>query len=558
VRRILIECLAALIPASLVVAIGRAEDGPKPEPGKGASASNPSRRIDLELAKSWKAHGLVPSRLATDEEFIRRVTLDILGRIATPEEIRRFQSDPALVRRTRLIERLLASGDYAKNWAVLWTNWLITRTGPAAYHEALRKWLENELARTDSSHERMVRELLTAGGRSDRNGAVNYLLMNLGEPLGRPKGTRHEEHNQQYNMVPATARTVQLFLGVRLQCTQCHDDLLHEEWKQEQYWGMNAFLRQVERRGPPLMNGRPMAAPDAELVDNPDQNGDGLVRYEKRNGSTLSIGPTYLDGRRPATPGRSWREELARLVIQDDRFAKAYVNRVWAHFFGRGLNAPAAPDDLCESMPVNYPELLNELAGDFRASGTNPRSLVRWICNSQAYQLSSAANASNAKSDAEPYFCRMNLKVLSPEQLFESLMVVTQLGETETDVKRAKLRDAWMRNLIVNFGDDEGNEATFNGTVVQALLLMNGQEINATLANTREGPLIDALSRRGATVRSVMEALFIRILNRWPTAIEYREIPVKMSLHAIEPTVLAPWQDLAWALVNSNEFMLNH
>jgi hypothetical protein len=552
---VFIECLGALILAWGFGDIAGAEDGRKPATGKAASASNPSRRIDEELAKSWQAHGLKPSRLATDEEFIRRATLDIIGRIATPEEIRRFQNDPALVRRARLIERLLASGEYAKNWAVMWTNWLMTRTGPAAYHDELRKWLESELERTDSSHERMVSKLLTARGRTDHNGAVNYLLANLGEPLGRPKSAGHE----QYNMVPATARTVQLFLGVRLQCTQCHDDLLHEEWKQEQYWGMNAFLRQVERRGPPLINRRPMmAAPEVELLDNADFNREELVRYEKRNGTALSIGPTYLDGSRPATAGAFLRDELARLIVQDDRFARAYVNRVWAHFFGRGLNAPAAPDDLCESMPVNYPGLLDELAGDFRQSGTNPRSLVRWICNSQAYHLSSAANACNARSDAEPYFCRMSLKVLSPEQLFESLMVVTQLGETETDVKRAKLRDAWMRNLIVNFGDDEGNEATFNGTVVQALLLMNGQQLNATLANTREGPLIEALSRRGASVRSVMEELFIRILNRRPTAIEYRDIPVKMSLHAVEPTVLAPWQDLAWALVNSNEFMLNH
>jgi hypothetical protein len=379
---------------------------------------------------------------------------------------------------------------------------------------------------------------------------VNYLLANLGEPVGGPRHAGHE----QYNMVPATARTVQLFLGVRLQCTQCHDDLLHKEWKQEQYWGMNAFLRQVERRGRrPVMAGSP-----AELHDHPESNGEVLVRYEKRNGTTLWAGPTYLDGTRPTTSEGSLREELARLIVHDDRFAKAYVNRMWAHFFGRGLNAPAAPDDLCESMPVNYPELLDELAGDFRQLGMNPRALMRWFCNSQAYQLSSAANIANAKSDADPYFCRMNLKALSPEQLFESLMVVTQLGETETDVKRAKLREMWMRNLIVNFGDDEGNEATFNGTVVQALLLMNGQQLNATLANTREGPLIDALSRRGATVRSVMEELFIRILNRRPTVLEYRDIPLKMSLHAVEPTVLAPWQDLAWALVNSNEFMLNH
>jgi hypothetical protein len=380
---------------------------------------------------------------------------------------------------------------------------------------------------------------------------VNYLLANLGEPL--------QGRHSQYNMVPATARTVQLFLGIRLQCTQCHDDLLHQEWKQEQYWGMNAFLRPVERRGPPIMNPGPMmVAPEVELIDNPVFNREELVRYEKRNGTARSAGPTYLDGTRPATSDGSLRQELARLIVHDDRFAKAYVNRIWAHFFGRGLNAPAASDDLCESMPVNYPELLNLLAGDFRDSGTNPRDLVRWICNSQAYQLSSAANASNAKSDAESYFCRMSLKALSPEQLFESLMVVTQLGETETDVKRAKMRQAWMRRLIVNFGDDEGNEASFNGTVVQALLLMNGQELNATLANAREGPLIDALSRRGATVRSVMDELFIRILNRRPTTIEYREIPAKMSLHAIEPTILAPWQDLAWALVNSNEFMLNH
>src|SRR5262249_27768392 len=155
----------------------------------------------------------------------------------------------------------------------------------------------------------------------------------------------------------------------------------------------------------------------------------------------------------------------ALFITRSEYFPKACVNRMWGHFMGRGFTNPV--DDFGEHNPPSHPELLDELARKFVAYGYDTRRLIRWLCNSDAYQLSSVANRTNDKSEAEPFFSRMLLKAMTPEQLFESLMVATQADMNMKPKERNDLRDSWMRNLIVNFGDDEGNEVTFNGTVVQ-------------------------------------------------------------------------------------------
>jgi hypothetical protein len=183
---------------------------------------------------------------------------------------------------------------------------------------------------------------------------------------------------------------------------------------------------------------------------------------------------------------------------------------------------------------------------------------MRWICNSDAYNLSCVSNKTNEKTEAEPYFTRMLLKALSPEQLFESLITATQAEMSESPAGRRKIRDAWIRNLTTSFGDDEGNDISFNGTVVQALLMMNGGDIQQAISATKKGTVALAIATKQAP-RPIIHYLYLAALNRPPSDGEAgRIVKIYMSAPASSRDGLSFWQDVFWALLNSNEFILNH
>jgi hypothetical protein len=541
----------------------------KPRPGLGtASDADLVRVINENISEQWKANKLIPSERANDYQFIRRASLDIIGRIAKPEEIKVFLRDPESSRRTQLIDRLLKSDEYAKNWANIWTVWLLTRTGAndrtrGIYHEQMHKWLEEQFAKPGMSYKELVIELLTATGKTNENGAVNYILAHLGEPI--PANSETDEG--KFNMVPVTSRTTRLFLGLQTQCAQCHPHPFNKEWSQKHFWGVNAFFRQVDRKGNMAMR-RQMEATVLELVDNPNLNRTGQVFYEQRNGVVLPSRAVFLDGSRLSSPEANRRQELARFVTGHKNFSRAFVNRMWAHFFGRGFTNPI--DDFGPENEPSHPELLDSLAAEFEHYGYDPRRLMRWICNSDAYNLSSVANKTNDKSDAEPFFSRMLLKAMSPEQLFESLMTATQpdLPDSKNPANQAvlkairdqrkKMAEAWTRALTSNFGDDEGNEVTFNGTIVQALMMMNGSEINNAITDLKAGTIAAVAAKKG-NPRAIMDSLYLAALNRLPTGKEAGKIiDIRRTAPIAHKDELSFYQDLFWALLNSNEFMLNH
>jgi len=536
-----------------------------------AATEESVKSINDLLAKAWQENKLEPSALCTDYEFIRRVSLDIIGRIATPEEIDRFTKDPPQTRRALLISRLLGEEgskelrekyrtEYANNWSHLWTTWLLTRTGNPIYREQMQVALEDEFEKDTMSYKEMVFKLLTATGKTNENGMVNYILSHLGEVV--PAAKQGEEG--QFEMVPVTARTTRLFLGFQTQCTQCHDHPFNPEWKQSHFWGVNAFFRQIEREGTPFPPNQRMKMGAAVLTlrDSEKFNKDGVVYFEKRNGVILPTKSTFLTGvKMPSDSKLSRREFLANVITNEEQFAKAYVNRMWGHFFGRGMNENPPVDDFGEHNKVVHPEMLDKLAKDFSGTGRyDPKNLIRWICSSRAYNLSVVATASNKAAEAEPFFSRMLLKAMSPEQLFESLMVATAGGESK-DARKAK-RERWMNLLTANFGDDEGNEVTFNGTVVQALLLMNGQDINEAVMSPNGTPI--KAMRRGSP-RAIMDEVYLAALNRRAYQAEYTQLwvgtaeyPAKLKMRRVDKDPVHPWQDLFWALLNSNEFILNH
>jgi hypothetical protein len=524
------------------------------------------RTINDKLRADWDKNKITPSRYVDDYEFIRRASLDVIGRIARPEEIREFLKDPADTRRSLLIDRLLSSEDYARHWANLWSNWLLTRSGPfgrGMYHEQMTVWLEDQFSDPRKTYADLVRGLLTARGKNTDKGAVNFILAHVGENV--PPARRGEEG--QFEMVPVTARVARLFLGVQVQCAQCHDHPFQSTITQNQFWGINAFLRQVERKGNLAMNRQDTPGP-LELVDNENTCRDATVFFEKRNGVVLTQKAEFLPsgeekhGKKldPEKAGVARREELANFLVEHDNFPKAIVNRMWGVFFGRGFVNPI--DDFNDNNQPSNPDLLNELASQLKHYNYDLKKLIRWMANSEAYSLSCVANKTNDKPEHEPLFSRMVLKAMTPEQLFESLMVATRSEVAESKDAKKAARDAWLGGLISNFGDDEGNEVNFNGTVVQALMMMNGKEINEAISRKEKGTVALAIAH-AHSAPAVISELYLASLNRPPTARELQTIQQQFHLRPAfagkdyrDPA--ARFEDLFWALLNSNEFMLNH
>ncbi|MBL8797180.1 MAG: DUF1549 domain-containing protein, partial [Planctomycetia bacterium] len=219
------------------VALTEAQTASPAKPASGfAVIEEPTRVINELLAQSWKDNNLKPAERGSDHEFIRRASLDIIGRIATVKEIEQYLKDPPATRRGLLLDRLLTGDqkkDFAANWAGIWNIWLISRAGEdrERYRKGLQPWLEKHFLQDHQSYKALVEELLTAKGKSDTQPPVNFLLAHLGEPT--PLFQQAELGG--FDATPITARSVRLFLGYQIQCTQCHDHPFNADWKQKHY-----------------------------------------------------------------------------------------------------------------------------------------------------------------------------------------------------------------------------------------------------------------------------------------------------------------------------------
>ena len=533
--------------------------------------------INEQIEKAWKENKVAPSARCSDHEFIRRASLDIIGRIATLKEIETFMSDSAERRRSLLIERLLKSPEFGENFGNLWTVMLLTRTGSQKIHqEQMREWLAEQInTPSKNGWADTVTELISAEGLTNERPAVNFVLHHLGEPITQDTGT-----SGKWDMVPVTSRTTKLFLGLRTQCVQCHDHPFNGEWEQRHFWGINAFFRATDApRGRPQMmvaqkKGKGVKEAQRDLRDDANLNAKGMVSFERRSAAIYFTKPTFLDGKKlQLTSDTTRRKELAKMVTTTPYFGKVFVNRMWAHLLGKSFTKDAA-DDFGEHNPASHPELLDKLAEDWSTKyNHNPRDLVRWIGNSRAYGLSSVANKTNDKLEDEVFFARMLLKPMTPEQLFDSLMTATAAKISTDKAARSALRTAWLDQLVVNFGNDEGEEGTFNGTVVQALMLMNGKEMNDAVMDQKDGTVATVLRDKAfsdGTAGGAIKKLYLAALNRPPTGKELTKILNDAELRTlrdrqgkvIPQAAAAFWtyyyQDVFWSLLNSNEFILNH
>jgi len=526
--------------ASSVIVQGAEREKANSSAARGGTAADQVDVIDRLIEAGWNKAGVRPARAATDEEYVRRIYLDVVGRIPSVSEVTAFLQTRESGKREKLVGYLLNHPDFGKNFATNWTVLLIGRKnqGRMVDRAALTSWLRKQFS-SDRPWNEVVYDLIAAQGSNKSNGAVNYALAHL-----------------ESDAVPLTSRTTRLFLGQQIQCTQCHDHPSNS-WKQGDFWGINAFFKGVKTERVRGVNDSGAEVDDhTELTDEPTEV---YARFDKRNGMVGVALPKYLDGRKIDEGGDVFRlVELAKLIAdpKNPALAPAFVNRLWAHFMGRGFVNPV--DDFGSHNPASHPELLAQLAEDFRSSGYNVKKLVRRIVLSRPYQLSSLGSKS---SDAEiDLFNRMLLKPMTPEQLFESLLTATAVHRSAKDDETDRRRDNWMRQFLFTFANDEAEEgSSFQGTIPQALMMMNGDLIDEAVSGKRGGFLADvytkAVSRGRAPEAYMVNQIYLSVLSRLPTRNEASMVG-QFLMTAKEPIKVL--QDLFWALLNSNEFVLNH
>jgi len=505
-----------------------------------------------ELIKTgWTDNEVAPSQVADDAEWLRRAYLDLVGHIPTVAATEAFIEDKAPDKRAAIVDQLIEDPHFVRNLTTVWTNTLLGRVTPERTSRAgMEKFLRESFARNRPWNE-IVFDMLTAEGNFEENGAVNFLL---GQLQGNP--------NREDYTVEATARATRVLLGMQVQCTQCHDHPFNT-WKQAQFWEFDSFFKQIVRNDVDkydAQSGR-MIDDYSELVS---RDFEGPVYYETRAAEMKISYPAYFGHEIDRAASTNRRQEFAKLVCRDDsehQLARAMVNRMWGHFFGFGFTKPV--DDMGPHNAASHPELLEKLTAAFVESGYDVRRLCGWICKTDAYQLTSRFGDRNAVDDPAngevPLFSRMYVKTLTAEQLYDSLLIATgahQAGQASYEAAQAQ-RARWLDEFLTIFGGADDQEPTvFAGSIPQALMLMNGELVNRAISGDSGSYLNSVLNdSRQRSDNQRIQQLYLAALGRLPTRKEVGKLGPLVRSH---PNKLQAFQDVYWALLNSNEFVVNH
>jgi hypothetical protein len=509
--------------------------------GQAAPAEKPAGRdplvvaaaIDREIDRRLTGARIPTSPPADDAEFLRRATLDLTGRIPTLERTLSFLDDKDPKKRQLLIDKLLASREYGQHFGTVWRNRLAppNPVSNKPQRDDFTPWLADQFNGGRGWHE-IVTDLLTVEDDIAKKPQSAFVMANS------------ENFQPQANLLAAS--TARLFLGVRLRCAECHDHPF-ASWKQQDFWATAAFfgrLRNTSKKGPPfILTEEPeAAAPPAPAITLPTGAGKAagqVVRARFLGGDE----PSLRDGvpLRPAF--------VAWLTAPENPyFAPALVNRMWAHFFGRGFVNPV--DDFRDDNPPSHPELLRLLADEFRRSSFDLKHLARCICNSKAYHRTSRSRPGNER-DAE-LFSRAGIKALSPEAFYDSLAVVYapyksgRFAAAGAKVPRLEPRDAFVRFFRAQ---GEAAEDGINQGIPQSLRRLNAEMFN------QPAPLIAFLVRKDLPRKEAVELLYLATLTRRPHAEEVDLMTVYLDRHR---SMEEGYVGVLWILLNTGEFVLNH
>lgn len=506
--------------------------------------------VDRHLVAQWRKLNVLPSPFATDAEFIRRVSLDVCGTLPTPEETAAYVADTSPDKRARLVDRLLERPEYASFFALKWAD--VLRNRGAGYGTSRQRpgtalfagWIRDALA-DNMPYDRFAAAILTASGSAETN----------------PPAVWYRTVRTTPDYVESVA---QAFLGVRIQCAQCHHHPA-ERWSQDDYYGLAAVFARVGRKG---------GFADAEVPTSETifLAKDGQVT-NPRSGKTMAprpLGGPDFELTRYDDPRRA----LARWMTDRDNpyFARTMANRMWAHFFGRGIIHPL--DDARSTNPPSNPALLDALADDFAARGVagpapvtpyDIKRLIRTLCTSSAYALSSIPEESN--QDDQQSFARYAPRRMSAEVLLDALGQVLDAptkfrsvaGEFPAGTRAIDLPDEAVPSHFLDvFGRPARNSAcecerVDAPSLGQTLELVSSNELQQKLTAT--GGYVEKLAANGKPTAENVTEVFVRVFARPPTA---KESETAVAFLDSQKDKKEAYGSLLWALVATNEFLFNH
>jgi hypothetical protein len=515
-----------LLAASRILAVDR-------EPPVAWDAPEPASFIDEIVFAKLRRLRIVPSRLSTDEEFLRRVHLDATGVLPAPEEARRFLADPDREKRARLIDDLLERPEFAQFWTMRWADRLgvnqrfVGKQGAYKFHDWLRRAIGANLP-----EDTLVRAVLTASGGSYGSPAVGF-WRRLRDPES------------------AVEEVAQLFLGVRIGCARCHNHPA-DRWSRDDFLGLAAFFAQVRFKDGPFFNH--LYDKEETLFIDPA----GELQHPRLG---QSVKPRFLDGQLPTGSGGDRRVDLARWLTAPENpfFARAAANRIWFHLFGRGIVEP--PDDFSASNPPSNEALLEALAADFAAHGFDRKRLIRRILSSRTYQLSSVPNAFNADDDV--HFSHARERLLEAEQLLDAISAAAGVPEgfagMPVGARAAELPDGeYEHAFLAAFGRPARAmacecERDRNTNLLQGLALAGGETLHAKLRS--DSGRAARLAATSLPPEAIVEELFLATLSRFPRPAEREAMARRL---AAAPDRRRAVEDLLWALVNHREFLFQH
>ncbi|MEM7146440.1 MAG: DUF1549 domain-containing protein [Verrucomicrobiota bacterium] len=475
---------------------------------------------------------VVPSDLCTDREFLRRVHIDLIGLLPTPEQYDAFINDKSPDKRAKLIDQLLERKEFTEMWVMKWAELLQIRSsgnvnqglsykGALLYHN----WLEERVANNVPMNE-IVIELLSANGGTFTNPPSNFYQVNQ-------------------DILKTGENVAQVFMGMRLQCAQCHNHPF-DRWTMDDYYSWSAFFSQIGRKG--------SQDPRERIIYN---RGSGEVKHIV---TEQNAKPKFLGADFPETAGKDRRRVLAEWLASPENpyFAKNLANIVWSHFFGIGIIEPV--DDVRVSNPASNPQLLDALAKKFTDYKYDFRRLVRDICNSRTYQLSTQTNESNENDLAN--FSHAQIRRMRAEVLLDTISQVTNTKNKFTGLplgaRAVQIADGRTSSYFLKtFGRAEREtvcscEVVADPNLSQALHLLNGDTVNDRI---KQGGVITEAIKAGLKPDQITKDLYIRTLSREPLANEKQKILGFFKNPEQEQAIL---EDVFWSLLNSKEFLFNH
>jgi hypothetical protein len=559
------------------VAQSVSEPGSKPVPNRNF--------IDEFIFGKIKKDGIPYAGLSTDEEFIRRVYLDLTGRLPEPEVIRKFVAEKDLAKREKVIDEIMATpmkGQIEKletpfldRWTYFFGDLFRASVGEMDRGRNLFRDYTYLALLDNVPYDQFVREMLTARSRSNWvDGPSNFLVRDHVDDFNDVKVNQEDSYDE------IAITTSKVFLGINLECVSCHSGKAHLEKinlglsriDRERVWKQGAFFSKL-RIDRPYSIGQEMTLLDiGKGYDLSNRSVRRMPRYEAK------VEPEFLLGGERPKPGEPWREAFSRILTSHPQFARATVNLIWAELLGVGIVDPPFGFDLDRMDPANpppapwtiqptHPELLDALAKDFQAHHFDLRYLIRLIVNSSTYQLSSYFDG-EWKESYEPYFAKHHVRRLPAEMICDAISQATGIFEdipiTYSQKKVQYVMQTYspddasgpLRQLLqfLGQGNRDSLDKDTSGSMVQASALLNSKFVKERIKVQEKGRLYKLLNHEPALSNDeIVEEVFLAFLGRFP-----RPGECKVALETLKERHGQGLEDLAWSLINKPDFILNH